>query len=143
MDGSKRTKRCFLPPGFTLIELISVLTIITILAAIAIPQYSKYVRKAVHTEVEQLLYAMASAERQYRARHDTFLSCGRNPASGSAWVKKDGWDLLDFDPAQPLYGYSFEIRSTKDTYRISAYQASQEMLYVTQDSYEVKQAAKP
>ena len=55
----KRTK------GFTIIELVVAMVIIGILAAIAIPAYSSYVRKARRVEAKTALLDLASLEERY------------------------------------------------------------------------------
>jgi type IV pilus assembly protein PilE len=53
------------PRGFTLIELVVAMLIAAILAAIAIPSYSNYVRKARRAEVKSALLDIASLEERY------------------------------------------------------------------------------
>jgi type IV pilus assembly protein PilE len=51
--------------GFTLIELIVAMVVAAILAAIAIPAYSNYVRKAHRTEAKNALLDLASLEERF------------------------------------------------------------------------------
>src|ERR1700694_2647712 len=51
--------------GFTLIELVVAMVIAAILAAIAIPAYSNYVRKARRAEAKTALLDLASLEERY------------------------------------------------------------------------------
>jgi type IV pilus assembly protein PilE len=51
--------------GFTLIELVVAMLIVSILAAIAIPSYSNYVRKARRVEVKNALLDMGTMEERY------------------------------------------------------------------------------
>lgn len=48
--------------GFTLIELIVAMVVVALLAAIAIPAYSSYVRKARRTDAKSALLNLASLE---------------------------------------------------------------------------------
>ncbi|HHC11102.1 MAG TPA: prepilin-type N-terminal cleavage/methylation domain-containing protein, partial [Campylobacterales bacterium] len=58
--------------GFTLVEMMIVVAIIAILAGVAIPQYTKYVRKSEAVEAVGFLKQIVDAESTYYASHNKF-----------------------------------------------------------------------
>lgn len=60
--------------GFTLIELMIAVVVIGILAAIAIPSYNDYVRKARRADGKAALMALQLAQEKYRANQTTYAS---------------------------------------------------------------------
>ncbi|MCH6544374.1 MAG: prepilin-type N-terminal cleavage/methylation domain-containing protein [Deltaproteobacteria bacterium] len=60
--------------GFTLIELLVVIAIIGILAAIAIPQFAAYRRRAYESDVKANLKNAATAQEAYFVDFNTYLN---------------------------------------------------------------------
>ena len=60
--------------GFTLVELIVAMVVAAILAAVAIPAYSNYVRKARRTEVKTALLDLASLEERYFSVNNSYTA---------------------------------------------------------------------
>jgi type IV pilus assembly protein PilE len=60
--------------GFTLIELVVTMLIAAILAAIAIPAYSTYVRKARRVEAKSALLDIASLEERYFSTQQVYTT---------------------------------------------------------------------
>jgi type IV pilus assembly protein PilE len=58
--------------GFSLIELVVAMLIIAILAAIAVPAYSNYTRKAHRTEAKSAVLDIASLEERYFSTNNVY-----------------------------------------------------------------------
>lgn len=67
--------------GFTLIELLVVVLIIAILAAVAVPQYNKAVKRAQGREVYVALTALDKAMADYYLEHGTYVGLRANTLS--------------------------------------------------------------
>lgn len=75
--------------AFTLIELMIVVSIIAFLAAIAAPQYFKYMSKARSAEVSVILASLHTAEQAYFAEQGTYTD-NLNGEGGLGW-KPEGY----------------------------------------------------
>jgi len=62
--------------GFTLVELMIVVAIVAILVALALPSYSRYVRKANRGEAQQLLLNWANNQEIWRANDSEYATTG-------------------------------------------------------------------
>ena len=60
--------------GFTLIELMIVIAIVAILVALALPSYTRYVRKANRGEAQALLLNWANNQELWRANDTDYAS---------------------------------------------------------------------
>lgn len=102
--------------GFTLIELCIVVAVIGLLAAIAIPDFMKFMAKAKQSEAKVLLGAIAASEMQHKLQTGVFAACPVNPPEpGNKWKPQvPEWLDLGFGIAgEPLfYRYSVVADAT-------------------------------
>ena len=62
--------------GFTLVELMVVVAIVAILVALALPSYTKYVRKAKRGEAQSLMLNWANNQEIWRANDSDYATTG-------------------------------------------------------------------
>jgi len=72
--------------GFSLVELMIVVAIVAILVALALPSYTRYVRKANRGDAQQLLLNWANNKEIWRANNTTYDDGGviANPSMSPA-----------------------------------------------------------
>ena len=103
--------------GFTLIELMIVIAIIGILAAIAIPQFSAYRKRAFNSSAQSDVRNLATAQEAYYVDNSRYA---------------DGDDITLLGSS---YGYmkgtlvTATITGTAESYHIEAYHASGDKTY--------------
>ncbi len=87
--------------GFTLIELMVVVVIVAIFAAIAIPSYQAYVRRAEASKAQQEMQKIAASLERHKARNFSYK----------------GFDLSAQTISTPRT-YSFELKDAADTSKL-------------------------
>ena len=102
--------------GFTLIELMIVVAIIGILAAIAIPNFLNYQKKAKTSEAKTNLGAIRTSEEAYKAENDRYMAAAPYPGAPATakqpWVVADsgGFNTIGFAPSGNVY-YEYAVQT--------------------------------
>lgn len=111
--------------GFTLVELMVVVVIIGILAAIAIPNYQEYLRKARRSDAKSALLATAQAMERFYTENMKFsdASLGNASTNIAKAVSPEGYYTIAFDtsPASgTVCGAAGTTNSSAGAYRLCA-----------------------
>lgn len=80
-----KRKLCHQQTGFTLIELMIVVAVIGILAAIAIPNYSDYIKRGKAAEATSNLATLRVKMEQYFQDNRTYIGGACSPTSGAQY----------------------------------------------------------
>ncbi|MBI5185978.1 MAG: prepilin-type N-terminal cleavage/methylation domain-containing protein [Nitrospinae bacterium] len=94
--------------GFTLIELMIVIAIIGILAAVAIPSYQNYTKRAKASEAKIMLDALRTNNETYRAEYNTYTSNQTLLGNPTANKKYYSYSIT------PTSGTTFTATATKN-----------------------------
>lgn len=87
--------------GFSLIELMIVVAIIGVLAAIAVPNYQRFVRKSKQSEAKSLLTSYYTAAKATMAEHGYHI--GNFPVIGYQPEGNITYRIQSLDSGQPVY----------------------------------------
>ncbi|MDD5436637.1 MAG: prepilin-type N-terminal cleavage/methylation domain-containing protein [Candidatus Omnitrophica bacterium] len=101
--------------GFSLIELIVVVLIVSILAAIAVPMYQGFVRRAQRSEAYAALGTIRTSERAYYIQYNGYLGIPFSYSGGEPVYEGEAtsWELLGLEnlskPSPAGYHYGVYV----------------------------------
>ena len=103
--------------GFTLIELMVVVVIVAIFAAIAIPSYQAYIRRAETSKAQQELKRIATLLERHKARNFSYKGFDLSAQTLStprtySFELKDGTDTTKLLNATDAGGHTWVLKAT-------------------------------
>ena len=102
--------------GFTLIELMVVVVTVAIFAAIAIPSYQAYARRAVASKAQQEMQHIATLLERHKARNFSYkgFSIAAQTVQTYSFDLKDGVDTAKLLSDDAANGRSWVLKATTD-----------------------------
>lgn len=94
--------------GFTLIELMIVVVVLGVLAAIALPAYQDYTKRARRADAKTSLLELQMAMEKWRANNPSYTTdmTDLGYAGASNQPSKEGYYILDIPSATSAAGYT-------------------------------------
>jgi len=124
MACARNERTSLFRPGFTLLEVATVLGLLSLLMSITVVSFQTYRKQARTSEAVANVHAISSLE---RGRPDGFVACEASPAevppgSEADWEPSEGFRELGFNPGRStrfqyevtLEGGNFVVRARGD-----------------------------
>ena len=132
MTQAKATSR-----GFTMVELVVTMVVVAILAAIAIPGYTSYMRKARRTDAKAALLGLAALEERYYSTSNTYTALPTDLGfTGTTWPQPVGGGYFTVTVSPPTAATTTAVA----TYLITANATGSQAADTNCATYTISQA---